>query len=225
MYKRLFSTLLALSLTLTAVCSFGLAPAASAAAPRTVIGDINADNAVTTYDALLLYAYTSGQTATTPERLQADVTRDSKVDLADALHLFSATNGAKPLFTPSPDELALLELVNKEREAAGLNSLTFHTDYLPCAILRAQEQFVAEGHTRPDGTNFRTVFEDFGFAYNSQTGENLALFPHTVERAMEMWMGSSGHRANILYPTYTSVAIGIVRDKGGYGMFCQIFVI
>lgn len=224
MYTRTVSFLLTLSLTLTTLFSCGLSVSA-AEAPRTVIGDINEDNAVTAFDALLLYASASGQQKAPSNFLQADVTRDGNINLADALHLYAATSGHQPLFTPSAEELALLELVNKERTAEGLTPLTFHTDYLPCAILRAHEQTVAEGHTRPDGTGFRTVFEDLGLSYNAQTGENLVLYAATVERAMELWMNSEGHRKNILRPNYTSVALGIIYDEFGYKMYCQIFVI
>jgi uncharacterized protein YkwD len=37
----------------------------------------------------------------------------------------------------------------------------------------------------------------------------------TADEMMAMWMGSTGHRANILNATYTHIGVGIARTSTG----------
>jgi uncharacterized protein YkwD len=55
-------------------------------------------------------------------------------------------------------------------------------------------------------------------------GENIAAGQQTPAQVVEAWMNSSGHRANILNPNFTHMAVGI--DKGGnMGMYwCQLLI-
>ncbi|MDP2650630.1 MAG: CAP domain-containing protein, partial [bacterium] len=51
----------------------------------------------------------------------------------------------------------------------------------------------------------------FGYDYIS-VGENLALGPFASDAAVvEAWMGSPGHRANILNSRFTEIGVGAVR--------------
>jgi uncharacterized protein YkwD len=48
--------------------------------------------------------------------------------------------------------------------------------------------------------------------------------PQSVARAqVDSWMGSSGHRANILNPTYSYIGVGTVKDGYGYYISTQDF--
>lgn len=200
-------------------CATALPTSASA---RAVLGDVNGDGTSDAFDALLLFAHGAGQQALSFS-VQADVSRDGKVNMTDALQVYRTASGEGTLLTPTDEELYMLELINRERKAAGVGELTFHVEYYDCAVLRAQEQLRAEGHTRPDGTGFRTTFEELGHAPWPYSGENLALFHHNVDDAMAGLMRSTGHRANILRPDYTAVAIGIIRDRYGYPVYSQLF--
>jgi uncharacterized protein YkwD len=49
--------------------------------------------------------------------------------------------------------------------------------------------------------------------------------PHSVARAqVDSWMGSAGHRANILNPAYSSIGVGTSRDSQGYYISTQDFL-
>jgi uncharacterized protein YkwD len=51
-------------------------------------------------------------------------------------------------------------------------------------------------------------------AYTPSTwGENVAA-AGTLRRVRSLWMGSSGHRANVLNPRFRKVGIGVVRARG-----------
>lgn len=223
-FLSLIRKLLAVCLGAAVLLSLPTVATSASASGRAVLGDVSGNGAADTFDALMLFAHSAGQQTLDSTRfLQADVSRDGKVDTADALQVFRATAGGQSLLTPTADELYMLELINRERAAAGVSPLVFQTEYYDCAVLRAQEQVQVEGHTRPDGTGFRTTFEELGHAPWPYSGENLALYQSSVDIAMEQLMNSEGHRRNILRPDYTSVAIGIIRDSFGYRIYSQIF--
>lgn len=49
----------------------------------------------------------------------------------------------------------------------------------------------------------------------SSTGENVAMGYDTASAVMTGWMNSPGHRANILNPAFTQIAIGLATDGAG----------
>ena len=52
-----------------------------------------------------------------------------------------------------------------------------------------------------------------GYMYNS-AGENIAAGYTTPSAVMTAWMGSSGHRANILSTTFREIGVGYVYQSG-----------
>ena len=111
--------------------------------------------------------------------------------------------------------IKVLELCNREREAAGLNDLYTREDLLwDVAMKRAKETTERFSHTRPDGRSCFTLFKEQGFY--GHLGENLAAgspFADPVE-VVTAWMNSEGHRANILTKDYTYLATGYIYDAG-----------
>ena len=116
---------------------------------------------------------------------------------------------------PRPDlEAQMLELVNKEREAAGLNPLAPDPELTEVARAHSADMF-ARGyfaHVSPDGQDPFDRMQRAGVVFRT-AGENLALAP-TVRVAHTGLMNSPGHRANILRPAFGRLGIGIV--DGGY---------
>ncbi len=98
----------------------------------------------------------------------------------------------------------ILKLVNQERETQGLNWLTLSQDLTDGAAIRAIESEQKYEHVRPDGSAIYTVLK----SGNTYVGENLYASPTTPEAAMEGWMNSTGHRANILNSTYKRIGVG-----------------
>ncbi len=103
----------------------------------------------------------------------------------------------------------VLNQVNKQRKAAGARPLTMDRELLDTAMLRAHETSVFFQHVRPNG-------EDCFTASGLMMGENIAAGQKTASRVMEGWMGSPGHRANILNQSYTSIGVGMAVVDGRY---------
>ena len=107
----------------------------------------------------------------------------------------------------------VLQLVNQERAQAGLSAITTNSTLSAAANKRAQEIVQTFSHTRPDGTSFYTVLQEYGISYRS-AGENIAYGQRTPQEVMNGWMNSSGHRANILNSGYGKVGIGVYKVNG-----------
>ena len=109
----------------------------------------------------------------------------------------------------------ILDLVNQQRKAAGLNSLTMDKDLMSAAMTRAAEISVLYSHTRPSGKACLT-------ASNKMKGENIALGQANSSAVMSAWMASQGHKENILYKNYTAIGVGVVK-VGNYYCWVQCF--
>ncbi|MDJ0690009.1 MAG: CAP domain-containing protein [Xenococcaceae cyanobacterium MO_188.B32] len=60
------------------------------------------------------------------------------------------------------------------------------------------------------------IRNDTGYQY-STAAENIAAGYQTPEAVVEAWMGSAGHRANILNPDLTEIGVGyeyLANDTG-----------
>jgi uncharacterized YkwD family protein len=122
------------------------------------------------------------------------------------------------------DEKLILEQVNVERKKAGLAPLTI--DYRLVQTARAKSQdMIDNGYFDHDSPNLGSPFDQMkraGISYRS-AGENIAG-NSSAAGAMEAWMNSPGHRANILNPDLTHMGIGVI-DGGSYGkMLTQQFI-
>lgn len=114
-------------------------------------------------------------------------------------------------------EAEMLELVNRERSAAGLAPLAPDPALVEVARRHSADMWTRGyfSHVTPEGRNpFDRIREaDVRFL---TAGENLALAP-TVPVAHTGLMNSPGHRANILRPQFGRVGIGIM-DGGMRGL-------
>lgn len=109
----------------------------------------------------------------------------------------------------------VLNIVNQRRAENGLEPLTMDRDLLDAAMLRAAEITVRFSHTRPCGL-------DCWSACYKAYGENVASGYATPTAVMTGWMGSSGHKQNILDSDYSSVGIGCFYYNGTY-YWVQLF--
>lgn len=118
----------------------------------------------------------------------------------------------------------VIDLVNKERVAHGLNKLVASDKLNEVAKLRATEIITEYSHTRPDGRGCFTALDDANVYYNT-AGENIAYGYSTPEIVVQAWMDSPGHRANILNPDVNLIGVGFVsygNTASGY-YWTQIF--
>ncbi len=114
---------------------------------------------------------------------------------------------------------AVLDIVNKERTALGLDPLQLDVELTETAMQRAAELSVLYSHNRPDGTNCLTAFPTIGF---TTWGENIAIGYDSAADVMEGWFYSErklyeegerdrdkvGHYLNIINPDFKSIGIG-----------------
>lgn len=107
----------------------------------------------------------------------------------------------------------VLELVNQEREAAGLKDLKLSDDLNRVAQLRAEEIVQKWSHTRPNGEEWKTAFGDSGVSA-SYRGENLAMGQYSADKVVDEWMASEGHRDNILNKKFTKMGVASVVIDG-----------
>lgn len=114
------------------------------------------------------------------------------------------------------------KLVNEERAKAGLSPLTVKRDVAAAAQTRAREIQTNFSHTRPDGSSFSTALTEAGVSYRL-SGENIAYGQRDANQVMRDWMNSSGHRANILNPGFTSIGVGHYKNAAGVDYWTQLF--
>ena len=110
----------------------------------------------------------------------------------------------------------VLELVNIERANAGVAPLVLDEALCNAANMRAIEMDRTGefSHTRPGGRECFTVVDYCNIGY-MMCGENIAAGQPTPEEVMNSWLGSAGHKANILSPEYTKMGLGYSTGGGG----------
>ena len=119
---------------------------------------------------------------------------------------------------PRPDlERQMLDLVNAERVANGLQPLAADPELTEVARRHSTDMFVRGyfAHDTPEGLSPFDRMRDAHVGFLT-AGENLALAP-TLSIAHTGLMNSPGHRANILRPQFGRVGIGIM-DGGRRGL-------
>lgn len=126
--------------------------------------------------------------------------------------------------TYAKDAAEIIRLTNEYRKANGLSALA-HVELLDIpATLRAEEAGEVWSHTRPDGTNFHTVFAQCGLKYTAY-GENLFAVnaEYTPAQVLEEWQDSPAHNENLLRGNFNGIGVGVAKVKGEY-YYCQLFV-
>lgn len=111
-------------------------------------------------------------------------------------------------FAQSNTEAEAIAKVNEIRVANGLNTLRYDASLEASAAVRANELTVRFSHTRPDGSDWYTVNPDLMY------GENLADGYNTADAVVNAWMASPAHKANILKPDFTTVAVSTTVKNG-----------
>ena len=105
-------------------------------------------------------------------------------------------------------------LMNAERARHGLSPLSFE-DGLARAASRQACDMAANGvraHTGSDGSTFARRYRAEGC--RGAGGENIAWGQSSPASAIEWWMNSPGHRANILHRRARSYGIAVTVSGG-----------
>jgi uncharacterized protein YkwD len=123
-------------------------------------------------------------------------------------------------------ESGLLREINQVRAQNGLSALELSRPLNEAAEFHSKAM-AARGffaHESADGSSFWKRVERFypsrGFRYWS-AGENLAYGSPSmsINGAVRAWMGSPGHRANILSTSWREIGIGAVHADSAPGMY------
>ena len=121
-------------------------------------------------------------------------------------------------------EAEVIRLVNIERSKKGLQALKADWEISRVARYKSQDMINKKyfSHTSPTyGSPFK-MLETFGIRFSS-AGENIAYGQQTPAAVMNSWMNSSGHRANILSPSYTHIGVGLAKSSSGVYYWTQMF--
>lgn len=122
------------------------------------------------------------------------------------------------------DEQEIFNLVNAQRTAAGLVALSIDTEVQKVARDKAQDMVDNNyfSHTSPTYGSPFDMMKNYGIKYNA-AGENIAG-NSSNSGAVNAWMNSEGHKANILSNNYNYTGIGVVSSPKYGKIYVQMFI-
>jgi len=125
------------------------------------------------------------------------------------------TNTNTNTTSASSIEMEVVNIVNSERQKAGLAPLQYSSEL--SNVARAKSQDMASknyfSHTSPTYGDPFSMMKSFGIKYKT-AGENIAKGYSSAQSVMKGWMNSSGHKANILNPSFGKIGVGYVNING-----------
>ena len=112
----------------------------------------------------------------------------------------------------SQDEKEVFDLINKQRTNNGLKALNIDSEVQKVARIKAQDMVNNNyfSHTSPTYGSPFDMLKKFSVSYKT-AGENIAG-NSSNSKAVEAWMNSEGHKANILNKSFKKSAIGFYYD-------------
>lgn len=121
-------------------------------------------------------------------------------------------------------EQKVAELVNIERQKAGLSALTFDQSVSNVARTKSKDMAANNyfAHQSPTYGSAGDMLTRFGIKW-SAWGENIASGQKTPEAVVTAWMNSPGHRANILSTNFSKIGVGYAVNSNGTPYWTQIF--
>jgi len=115
-------------------------------------------------------------------------------------------------------EAQVLQIVNAERAKAGCKPLVMDSRLVTAARKHSADMAARNyfSHTTPEGVTFDKRITAEGYRW-SGAAENIAKGQQTAAQAMDAWMHSPGHRANILNCGYVNIGVGVAfAGRTGY---------
>ena len=136
----------------------------------------------------------------------------------------SSGNETSNISKMTSDEKEVFDLINKQRTANGLSALKIDSQVQRVAKIKAQDM-ANNGYFSHNSPTYGTPFEmlqSFKVSYKT-AGENIAG-NSTNNGAVNAWMNSSGHKANILNNNFTHTGIGVVSSDKYGKVYVQMFI-
>lgn len=115
-------------------------------------------------------------------------------------------------------------MINAKRVANGLSALKINDEVQNVARIKAQDMVDNSyfSHTSPIYGSPFDMMKKFGISYKT-AGENIAG-NSSNSGAVNAWMNSEGHRANILNSSFNYTGIGVVRSPKYGKIYVQMFI-
>jgi uncharacterized protein YkwD len=138
----------------------------------------------------------------------------------------NSPSSSSALGTPAETVAALVASTNEERLRAGIAALAIDSRLAQaaqwqaeqCASLGEVTHVLAQAkYPRPEDR-----LSAAGYSWSAY-GENLARGHRTPEAAIDGWMRSEEHRANILDADFTQIGTGFATDSSGRPYYVQVF--
>lgn len=126
--------------------------------------------------------------------------------------------------TMNSDEQEVFNLINKQRTNNGLQALKVDSEVQRVARIKA-EDMVANNYFSHNSPTYGSPFDmlkSFKVSYKT-AGENIAANSSNTG-AVNAWMNSSGHKANILNDNYNYTGIGVVSSSKYGKIYVQMFI-
>ena len=122
------------------------------------------------------------------------------------------------------DEKQVFDLINEQRKKQGLQALKTDNEVQRVARIKAEDMVTNNyfSHNSPTYGSPFDMLKSFKISYKT-AGENIAA-NSSNSGAVNAWMNSSGHKANILNSSFNYTGIGVVSSSKYGKIFVQIFI-
>ena len=126
--------------------------------------------------------------------------------------------------TVTSDEQDVFNLINSERKKNGLTELKIDNELQKVAKIKAEDMVKNNyfSHQSPTYGSPFDMLNSFKVSYKA-AGENIAG-NSSNSGAVNAWMNSTGHRANILNSSYNYTGIGVVSGSKYGKIYVQMFI-
>ena len=133
----------------------------------------------------------------------------------------TTTNNGSSL---TADEKEVFDLINAKRTAAGPSALKVDAELQNVARAKA-EDMVKNNYFSHTSATYGSPFDmmkSFGVSYKT-AGENIAGNSSNTG-AVNAWMNSEGHKANILNSSFNYTGVAVVKSSKYGKIFVQMFI-
>lgn len=134
------------------------------------------------------------------------------------------SSGTQTSSNMNSDEKEVFNLINQQRTNNGLSALKVDSEVQRVARIKAEDMVTNNyfSHTSPTYGSPFDMLKSFKISYKT-AGENIAA-NSSNSGAVNAWMNSSGHKANILNSSFNYTGIGVVNSSKYGKIFVQMFI-
>jgi len=125
------------------------------------------------------------------------------------------SSSSAPTASATATAKEVLAILNAARKKAGCSPLKLNSKLMSAAQTHANNMAKKDffDHSNKDGSKFSSRVKRQGYKYK-MVAENIAAGQSTAKQAANAWLGSAGHRKNILNCKFkdTGIAVGYQAD-------------